>query len=327
MQDVARLAGVSPKTVSNVINGHRYLSEATRERVEKAIIELDYQLNLAARNLRSGRSGVIGLAVPALSVAYFAELAEEVIAAAERHDLVVLVERTGSLERERAFLKSPRLQHIDGLILNPMDGASVDGERYSLSVPLVLLGDQVTKGPTDHIIVDQVAASQAATRHLLEGGRRRIAVIGAHDSGEDASARMRLEGYRSALQEHKIGFDPQLVVNADPWHRANGAKAARELIDRGAKFDAIFAFNDALALGAMRVLQEVGVRVPVDVAIVGFDNLDESAYSVPSLTTIDPGRSQIAESAVQFLVDQIGGKKEPRQLLAKYELIRRESSG
>ncbi|NMM15802.1 MAG: LacI family transcriptional regulator [Phycicoccus sp.] len=328
MSDVARLAGVSAKTVSNVINDHPYVRHETRERVERAISQLDYTLNLAARSLRSGRSGVIGLAVPALSVAYFAELAEGVIAAAEPHDLAVLVERTGTVERERAFLRSARLQHMDGLILNPMDDASAGGRSLALPIPMVLLGERVLGRPTDHVTIDQVGAARTATSHLLALGRRRIAAIGAHDGGEDDSvARMRLVGYRAALLEHDIVYDANLVVQADLWHRSNGAIATRELLQRKVAFDAIFAFNDTLALGAMRVLQEAGLRVPDDVAVVGFDNLDESAYSIPSLTTVDTGRAEIARSAVQLLVDRIAGASEPRLRVTAHTLVTRESSG
>lgn len=329
MQDVARLAGVSSKTVSNVINNHPYVSAETRERVERAIAELDYRLNLAARNLRSGRSGAIGLAVPSLTVAYFAELAEATIVAAERHGLVVQIERTGTLERERALLASPRLQHIDGLILNPMDHSAEELATVELAVPTVVLGDHAVGGAAVHISTDQRAAAALATEQLLLTGRRRIAAVGTRDVDRHGAAGPRFEGYRSVLERAGIALDPALIVEADPWTQVEGAAAMRELLERGAEFDAVFAFNDSLALGAMRALDDAGRRVPQDVAVIGIDNIAESEYSIPSLSTIDLGSRRIAETAVDHLVEQFGSDSPPapERVLVDFSLVLRESTG
>ncbi|WP_395243918.1 LacI family DNA-binding transcriptional regulator [Agromyces sp. MMS24-K17] len=329
MQDVARLAGVSTKTVSNVINARPYVSEETRVKVEAAIDALDYKLNLAARNLRSGRSGVIGLAVPSLTVAYFAELAEATIAAAEEHGLVVQIERTGSAERERALLDSPRLQHIDGLILNPMDHGAEELEGVELSVPTVVLGDHPVGGAAVHVSTDQRAAAELATEHLLLTGRRRIAAIGARSADTRGSAALRFEGYRAVLERAGIAVERNLVAEADPWTQVNGAAAMRELLGRGARFDAVFAFNDSLALGAMRALDDAGLHVPSDIAVIGIDNIAESAYSIPSLSTVDLGGRRIAETAVAALAEQVRSNERPapRRVLVDFGLVVRESTG
>lgn len=329
MQDVARIAGVSTKTVSNVINARPYVSSETRAKVEAAIAQLDYKLNLAARNLRSGRSGVIGLAVPSLSVAYFAELAEATIAAAEEHGLVVQIERTGSAQRERSLLDSPRLQHIDGLILNPMDHGSEVLESVELSVPTVVLGDHPVGGAAVHVGTDQRAAAELATEHLLLTGRHRIAVIGARSGDTRGSAALRFEGYLRVLERAGIALDQRLVAEADPWTQLNGAAAMRELLGRGAEFDAVFAFNDSLALGAMRALDDAGRNVPRDVAVIGIDNIAESAFSIPSLTTVDLGGRRIAETAVAALAEQIVSNERPapRRMLVEFGLVVRESTG
>lgn len=329
MQDVARLAGVSSKTVSNVINDRPYVSAETRDRVEKAITQLGYKLNLAARNLRSGRSGVIGLAVPSLSVAYFAELAEATVGAAEQHGLVVQIERTGSLERERALLASPRLQHIDGLILNPMDHTAEELESVRLALPTVVLGDHPVGGAAVHISTDQRAAAALATEQLLLTGRRRIAAIGARHDDRHGSAGLRFEGYRSVIERAGGRIDPTLIVEADPWTQLAGAAAMRELLQRGAEFDAVFAFNDSLALGAMRALGDEGRHVPEDVAVIGIDNIAEAEYSIPSLSTVDLGSRRIAETAVSLLVEQLGAEKPPtpRRVMVDFTLVLRESTG
>ncbi|MFT4260466.1 LacI family DNA-binding transcriptional regulator [Microbacterium sp.] len=329
MQDVARLAGVSPKTVSNVINDRPYVSAQTRDRVERAITQLGYKLNLAARNLRSGRSGVIGLAVPSLSVSYFAELAEAVVAAAEEHGLVVQIERTGSLERERALLASPRLQHIDGLILNPMDHIAEELESARLSLPMVVLGDHSVGGAAVHISSDQRAAATLATEQLVLTGRRRIAAIGARREDRHGSAGLRFEGYRSVIERAGGLVDPALIVEADPWTQLTGAAAMRQLLQRGVDFDAVFAFNDNLALGAMRALGDAGRRVPEDVAVIGIDNIADAEYSLPSLSTVDLGRRQIAATAVSLLAEQLAADSPPapRRVMVDFSLVLRESTG
>ncbi|NYI40090.1 LacI family DNA-binding transcriptional regulator [Demequina lutea] len=331
LHDVAKLAGVSFKTVSNVVNDHPHVREATRVRVQAAIDELRYQPNVSARHLRSGRSGVIGLAVPELSLAYFAQLADEVIQAAEKRGLVVLIEQTGGdRDRELEVLRSPRLQLIDGLLFSPLGLGIDDAALVDIDTPLVLLGERIFHGPADHVTMRNVEAAQAATEHLIGLGRQRIAVLGAHEGEVIGSAGLRLTGYRQALDAAGIPFDESLVAHVGLWHRANGAEGMRRLLADGAQFDGLFAMSDELALGAMRMLQEAGLVIPSDVAIVGFDDIDEGRYSIPSLSTIDPGRSEIAETAIDVLMDRIGekgkAKREPEESLSAFRLVVRESS-
>ena len=330
LHDVARLAGVSIKTVSNVINDYPHIRPATRERVETAIAELGYQPNLSARSLRSGRTGVIALALPELGLSYFAELADAVIQAAERRGLTVTIEHTGGdRDRELEVLRSPRRKLGDGLIFSPLGMSQNDVELTAVGYPLVLLGERIFGGPADHVTMQNVDAARAATEHLLGLGRRRIAVVGAHEGEVIGSAGLRLRGYREALEAAGVPFDPELLGYTALWHRANGATSMQELLARGVEFDAVFGLNDTLALGAMRVLQEAGRRIPDDVAVIGFDDLDEARYSLPSLTTVDPGRVQIARTAVEVLVGRIAGvDTEPRrEIFADFRIVERESTG
>jgi DNA-binding LacI/PurR family transcriptional regulator len=336
LHDVARLAGVSIKTVSNVVNEFPHVRPTTREKVLKAIDSVGYKPNISARNLRSGRSGVIGLALPELSLAYFGELADAVIRAAEKRNLVVLIEQTagGDREREIEVLNSPRLQLTDGLIFSPLGMDENDVDFLNVSYPLVLLGERIFNGPVDHVTMRNVEAAKAATAHLIERGRRRIAVIGAHEGEVMGSAALRVRGYREALEEAGIAYDDALVGYVGMWHRQDGAVAMRELIATGVEFDAVFGLNDALALGALRAVQEAGLRVPADVAVIGFDALDETEYSLPALSTVDPGVDEIAETAVRVLHERIeerGSKDgepaaEPRLYLSTFTVLPREST-
>jgi DNA-binding LacI/PurR family transcriptional regulator len=330
LHDVARAAGVSIKTVSNVINGHPHVRPDTRERVTLAIDELGYQPNLSARSLRSGRTGAIALALPELSLSYFAELADSVIQAAERAGQVVIIEHTGGdRAREMELLTSARRKMTDGLIFSPLGMGMEDAARLEVSYPLVLLGERIFDGPTDHVTMHNVDAARAATEHLLARGRRRIAIVGAHEGEVVGSAGLRLRGYREALEAAGVPFDERIIAYTTLWHRSNGATAMRELLARGVEFDAVFGLNDTLALGAMRVLQEAGYRIPADVSVIGFDNLDEAMYSLPSLTTVDPGRTEIAEVAVRSLMERIESSdsvEPPRLHLAQFRIVEREST-
>lgn len=335
MHDVARLAGVSIKTVSNVINDYPHVRPSTRERVTDAIQQLDYRPNLSARGLRSGRTGVIGLAVPSLRENYFAELADSVIRAAEKRGLGVMVEQTGGQrDAELRAVSTSRPRFLDGLLFSPVSLGQDDAAALAIDGPLVLLGERIFNGPTDHVTMHNMSAAQAAVGHLLEVGRSRIALIGAEPGGTDEvnSASLRLRGYLRALEQAGIPIDTRLIrpTAMAQWNRAGGAAAIHLLIEEGVPFDAVFTLNDTLGLGVLRALGEVGRRVPEDVAVIGFDNIDESRYSVPSMSTVDTGRDEIAAIAVDRLIERIeekGGRRPPETFKPAFGIVRRESTG
>lgn len=330
MQDVARLAGVSVKTVSNVVNGYPYIRETTKEKVLSAIAELDYQMNASARSLRSGKTGMIGLAVPELSLPYFAELADSVIEYADSVGLTVLIEQTGAnLEREKEVLHGFRRNLTDGLIFSPLELGPDDVAQFDVNYPLVLLGERVFGTQLDHVTMANVDAAKAATKHLIEQGCKRIAVVGAHEGEVVGSAQLRTEGYIQALKESGFEVDPHLIREAGLWHRSTGAQAIFDLIADGVEFDAVFALNDAMALGVLYALQVSGKSIPHDVKIIGFDDVEEARFSYPPLSSVSPGRLQIASTAVDLLKERIDNPKlelAPRRIVADYSLSLRESS-
>ena len=174
------------------------------------------------------------------------------------------------------------------------------------------------------------AASKAAVAHLIERGRRRIAVIGTHPDDPEGTAATRFAGYAAALADAGIEVDDALVFDARAWHRAEGAAAAALMLEHELHVDGLFCFNDALALGAMHELQRQGVRVPEDIAIVGFDDIEDSRYSTPALTTISPGREEIAIRAVDLVVDRVEADEPlagPVQVEAGFVLEVRRSTG
>jgi DNA-binding LacI/PurR family transcriptional regulator len=308
LREVAEAAGVSIKTVSNVINGYPYISKSTREAVEAAVEELGYQPNLSARGLRSGRTGAISLVIPDLKNPYFAELADSVVRAASKRGVAVFIEQSGGdRERELAILQGPQMRMADGILFSVLGLGQEDAALVDIQRPLVLLGERIFNGPADHVTMKNVDASRAATEHLLSLGRRHIVALGAHADEVLGSAGLRLAGYREALEAAGVAYRDELVLEAGKWHRVDGADAMRAFLNSGTRFDGVVAFNDSLAFGAMRAIEDQGYRIPEDVAIVGFDDVDESRYSIPTLSSIDPGRDDIAETAVRLLLSRIDG--------------------
>jgi DNA-binding LacI/PurR family transcriptional regulator len=335
LSDVARRAGVSVKTVSNVVNGYLHVSPATRAKVDRALTELDYRPNLAARNLRQGRSGIVALAVPDLEVPYFAELAVHLVRAARARGWTVLIDQTdGEQEREQLAIENFGTQLVDGLILSPIASGVPELAARRATTPMVLLGERVYDGPDDHVSIDNVAAAATAVRHLLEIGRRRVAAVGQQSVVSAETARLRVNGYREALSAAGLPLDPDLVVATESFTREQGAAAVDRLLGLAQPPDALFCFNDLLALGALRRLHERGRRVPAEVAVVGMDDIEDGRFSVPTLTTIRPDKERIAELAVELLAERIAAERSGdvpgpgagREVQAPYELVVREST-
>ena len=331
LKDVAERAGVSVKTVSNVVNGYLHVRPDTRARVEEAIAELNYRPNLSARNLRKGRTGVIALAVPELDIPYFAELARHVVTRRRRARLDGADRpdrrrpRAGTHGRQRHRRPHDRRPDLQPAGARPPT-TSTGLRRHC---PMVLLGERVDHGPADHVVIDNVAAAREITAHLIGLGRRRIAAIGSQRTAEGASARLRLAGYTAALTRgrHRVRRDAWSAP-APAWHRADGAAAMRDLLTTGVRPDAVFCFNDTLALGALRALHEAGLRVPEDVAVAGFDDIEDGRFSIPTLTTVAPDKERIARLAVELLAGRLDGDRDapPRELTAPHRLAPREST-
>lgn len=327
LKDVALRAGVSVRTVSNVVHDAPYVAPATRARVQRALDELGYRPNLAARTLRQGRSGLLGLVVPEIDSPYFGELAGLLADAAERRGATLVVDQTrGDAARERRLLTGPSGQVVDGLLLSPWALSPAEVSARPAGLPLVLLGERYDDS-VDHVGVDSVAAGVDATAHLAASGRRRIAAIGLQPHLANQTALQRVTGYRQALEAAGHRLDPDLEVAVERLHRADGARAMQTLLGLREPPDAVFCFTDELALGALRVAWDRGVRVPEDLALVGFDDVEDGRWSRPSLTTVSPDKAVLAEVAVDRLLDRIAGSREPaRSTCTPHRLLIRESS-
>lgn len=327
--DVAKHAGVSPRTVSNVVNDYPFVARATRKRVQESIAALGYRPNLMARNLRRGRTGMIAFALPELGVPYFSELAAAIIGeVAERSYTVVIEQTDGDPDRERALLgKDGRGQAFDGFIFSPLGLSGKELAEVVGEVPVVLLGERVSDGAFDHVSIDNVAAARTAVEHLLELGRRRVAAIGDQPYETGETAQFRTRGYREALKAAGVRYRKELVVPTATFHRDAGAHAMRALLALEKPPDGVFCYNDLLAVGAVRELCQAGVRVPDDIAVVGFDDIEEGHYLTPNLTTIAPDKQGIASLAVEQLFKRLDGETgEPVTREVPYQLVAREST-
>ncbi|WP_232820216.1 LacI family DNA-binding transcriptional regulator [Brachybacterium sp. YJGR34] len=326
MRDVAVTSGVSVKTVSNALTGAKPVAPETRHRIDQAVQDLGYQVNTAARQLRTGRHGAVVLAVPELRLSYYAELAEQIIDEAERHQLSVLVQTTrGDLEREMRVIDSAR-RRADGLIIAAQALSHDTLSRLTTTGPLVVLGEAVHDIGADQITIDNTAASTTAMDHLLDIGRRRVVLLGI---APRAVAEARIRGCRASADGHGVDLDPALMLPTAIWRRDEGVRAVLELLDRGAAFDAVIGFNDELALGAQHALLARGVRIPEDVAVLGFDNSADAAYSTPGLTSIAPAFDVIARTAVSLVTDHPergSAGRSPTETIAPHRLVVRGST-
>lgn len=325
VKDVARLAGVSPKTVSNVITGAVPVSQGTRTRVEQALAELEYVPNLAARGLRNGRTGVIALALPDLSTTFSATMVQAFVQAAKPRGWSVLVEETTDAEGEAALLTRAREHQVDGLVLNPvlLESSAV---RQATSLPPVVLIGEVDQPAVDHVWVDNPTAVQTLVRGLLRSGRRRVAALGLMNT---ASSQLRLDGYHRALRAAGTEPDPALEIPTAAWSTEQGHVAMRDHLRSCRPLpDAVMCFTDSLALGAVGALQRHGLRVPDDVAVAGYDDIEAGRHAAPSLTTVSFDRSAVAEAALDLLTHRISDPRAPvRMRTVEHRVVARESTG
>lgn len=329
VRDVALRAGVSPKTVSNVVNGVVFVRPETRERVERAMVELDYVPNLSARGLRNGRSGVLALALPNLDTQYSAETTGAFVEVAHARGWAILIEATGAEpQRELDLLSQARAHVVDGLILNPItleDSVIAAARRLP---PLVLIGE-VEQSLADLVGVDSRHSARDMTRHLIASGNHRIAVVGAPiGEFQTATARQRTDGYRDAAAEAGLRMDPALEIGCAEWTAAGAAAAFAGYLDGGGELpDAVFCFTDTMALGVINELWARGYRVPQDVRVAGFDNTVDSPFLVPPLTTVAFDRRELARLAIGRLEERIADPSlPPVRIRLPYEVIVRESS-
>ncbi|MCI9887442.1 LacI family DNA-binding transcriptional regulator [Micrococcales bacterium 31B] len=328
IKEVAARAGVSWKTVSNVVHERSNVRPETRERVLAAIRELGYRPNLAGRQLRQGRTNTLLFAVSVINSPYFGALAETLIARAERRGISVLIELThGDREAERRIAAGARHRSVDGIIFNPISLSADDFAAARDDTPLVVLGERLYGANADHVSIDNVASARELTQHCLDRGARSLAYVGGHEP-RDATGYLRFQGFREQLRVAGIEVEPSQLHATRRYDREEGRMIGARIANAVHLPDAVICANDLLAMGVMHELQQRGVSVPGQVRVAGWDNAPESEYLRPALTTIAPDIGGVAERAIDEVLRRIDGDDTPwRDSFVPHRLIARESTG
>jgi LacI family transcriptional regulator len=323
ISDVARAAGVSVSTVSKVVNRRYDVGSATSQRVLGIVAELGYETSLVASSLRRQRTNVIGILVAEFE-SFSVELLKGVSTAAAGTGYELLAFSGRVADENRTGWERRSLSRLAGTLI---DGAIIVTPTMLMpttSIPVVAIDPHSGPGGPSTIDSDNVGGARAATRHLIELGHRRIAHV--RGRSDLASAQRREAGYRESLEEAGIPFDPDLVRDGG-YQAALTAEAARELLTREDRPTAIFAANDMSALGVVRVALELGLRVPEDLSVVGFDDIPEAASSTPPLTTVAQPLHDLGAQALHMLIELLDGHEVPGHVQLPAELVVRASTG
>ncbi len=328
IRDVARLAEVSPATVSKVLNGAPYVSDSARARVADAVAKLNFRPNTIARSLKKSQTATIGLLTDDLEAVFTMSMMRGVEAVASAQGFgVFLCNSYGKMDSEKTHLEMLLAKQVEGIVL--MSGYRVrqrGAPALSLnSLPTVYLYQYTHDIAAPCIIPDDIGGAHLATEHLLEAGRRRIGVINGPANYE--ATHRRLEGYQQALAAAGRPFDP-VLVRTGKWHENSGYQLAHDLMQLPHPPDALFCASDSLAVGALDALHEMGARVPDDVALVGFDNRSFAQYQRPPLTTVEMPLVEMGHLAGTILLSAIlDGQQDTMLHVVPCQLIQRQSCG
>lgn len=330
MKDIARELGLSVVTVSKVIRNHTDIGEETRQRVLKRIKELNYQPNMAARALVTGRTFSAGLIVPDLMHPFFAEVATGLSAVLRRKNYSLLISSAeGDPDLERQEIKRLLSRRLDALVIASTQWTVESFRRIEeQSVPYVLIDRAFLGMPANFVGVDDVAVGRLAVEHLITAGCARIA----HIRGAATSTALgRLEGYRQALTRHSLSQFQGYVVagrsaDADSW--SSGHEAMKKLLALTPRPDGVFCYNDPIAIGAIDAILESGCRVPLDIAVIGCGNLHfDKSLRVP-LSSVDQQSRAIGERAGKLVLSLIEAKAapQPKSVMLQPSIVQREST-
>jgi LacI family transcriptional regulator len=327
IKEVAQRAGVSPGTVSNVLNRPERVAAATRSRVEQAIRDLGFVRNGSASTLRAGQSRAIGLVVLDVGNPFFVEVArgvEDVVS--DRDHAVILCNSGESPEKESRNLRVLAEQRVRGVLITPAADDTSDLLRLRDRGVAVVLVDHPASGDVCSVAVDDVAGGEMAVRHLIERGARRLAFVSGPRAIRQCSDRRR--GAARAMESAGLPAESLADIVVPEMTAHGGRLAGRTLLSEGLP-DAVFCANDLLALGVLRILSQAGVRVPQDIALIGYDDIEFSSAAAVPLSSIRQPTYQLGKIATELLLDECDDPEghAHQQIMFQPELVVRESSG
>jgi len=324
IDDIARLAGVSPATVSRALSGSRKVGEQTRQNVLSVAARFDYQPNGLARNLRQGRAEVVGVIVSDIENPHFATTVRAIEDALYiRGKRVILCNTSEQPDKEAAYLQVMATEQVLGVLISPSDPASPGISRLlDRGIPVVAFDRLASDPRADGVIANNRGAAALATRHLMAGGRQRLGFISGRAGVQTADDR--LAGYLEALGE--AGREPHHA--SGHFSVEDGYAATRRLLEEVAGLDALLVANNQMTVGALKALRDHGVDVPTDIALVGFDDPAWASLIDPPLTTLAQPLREISQAVVDLLFERMDDQRaEPRRVVFEFELRVRQSSG
>lgn len=324
MKDIARLAKVSTSTVSHVINGSRFVSDEIREKVMRVVAELNYTPSAVARSLKVKETNTIGLLVTATNNPFFAEVMAGVEQYCQQHHYNLIIATTGGdAKRLQQNLQTLLHKQVDGLLLMCGDSRFNADEQLAISVPLVVMDWWFTELNADKILENSELGGYLATKALIEAGHREIGII--TGNLKKSVAVNRLKGYEKALLEADIPPNPNWIIESH-FDFEGGIAGMQKLLAASHRPTAVFCCSDTIAVGAYQVLQQQGLRVPQDMSVIGYDDIELARYLSPALSTISQPKAELGKLAVETLLQRIKNPDENyRTLVLEPKLIHRGS--
>jgi len=302
IKDIARVAGVSHTTVSRALRGSSLISDETTRRIQETALSLGYLPSAAARSLKTNRSQALGIIVSSIDDPYFSEILQgiEEIAQGNHYSLFIAASQRSS-DRESAIVQAMRQHRVDGIIICSTPFSSERSQQLSkYGIPIVMVNNQAAEEYRYSIYHDDVDGSRQVTRHLIDLGHHKIAYLGNSSSGR--TTQDRLAGFRYEMECAALSFPNEYIYEISGSEPEKGMLAAEHFLKLPDRPTAIVCFNDMLAIGLLKALQQLGVRVPEDISVTGFDNIVFSNYTNPSLTTFDQPKRFIGQKAAELIL-------------------------
>lgn len=308
MKDIARLAQVSTSTVSHVVNGTRFVSDEVREKVMRVVAELNYTPSAVARSLKVKVTQTIGLLVTATNNPFFAEVMAGVEQYCRQHQYNLIIATTGGdAKRLQQNLQTLMHKQVDGLLLMCGDSRFQAEEELTISVPLVVMDWWFTELNADKILENSELGGYLATKILIEAGHQNIGII--TGNLKKSAAQNRLKGYKKALAEANIPLNTDWVVESH-FDFEGGVAGMEKLLAASNRPSAVFCCSDTIAVGAYQVIHRQGLRIPQDISVIGYDDIELARYLSPPLSTVSQPKAELGKLAVEMLLKRL---KEPEE--------------
>jgi LacI family repressor for deo operon, udp, cdd, tsx, nupC, and nupG len=324
MSDVAKLANVSPATVSRVLSHPEMVSVETRKKVLGVINQVNYKPHIVARQFRTKETKIILVVVPDITSAFFSKVLRGIEHVAVNHGYqVILGDTENDIEREKEYINLLLQKQADGMVLLTARLNKTNLEEISNHFPMVLACEYIEGLSIPTVSIDNISSARKATEHLIKLGHTKIA----HITGtiNVILSRDRMRGYQQAMMSHDLDIDSAYIQEGD-FSFESGYNQMLKLLALENPPTAVFAFNDDMAMGAIKAVKDSGLNVPKDLAVVGFDNIKMSSVHEPNLTTIDQPKYEIGKKAMEMLIKLINKESiHKKKIVMKDELIIRES--